>query len=425
MAGLLVSGIALVVIGYAGVFFSNLIKAAVSRQREFLADASAVQFTRNPKGIADALKRIGGWKDHSLLKTAHATEASHMFFGSGVASYLFSTHPALPIRIQRIDPQFKGTFNQTSAVTHTESELIDPRSLSMARASVAGVHQAAVAGAHYHESSPQQAVLQVGEPKPEHIVHAKHIVEELDTLITEDIHDPLGAVAVIYSLLLAPAADPVRKQQLAMIESQRDDRVFTEVLRVVDRVDALAAEQRLPVASLALPALHQMSPGQIQAFRKCVLALINADRKWTMFEFGIHRFVTKRLVKRLDPRRTDDQTLVAQTLKRHFQIVLSTLAYVGSDKSVAEKSFAAGQRAIPSLGGQMTLLPQSECGLKALDQALDALEGAKGFTKREMIAAFSSCIAADGQVEVSELELLRIIADALGCPMPPILDFEP
>lgn len=409
-----------VAIGYIGVFFANWIKAAVSRQREFLADASAVQFTRNPNGIGDALKRIGGWAQHSRLKAAHAAEASHMFFGEGVVSNLFATHPALPDRIRRIDPTFNGEFPETKNVAHSESELLDPRSLSLARSSFAGAHQAAVAGADRHEQAPQEAVSHIGEPRPEHLVHAQHLVDELDQLLAEDVRDPLGAVAIIYAMLLAPAKDPVRAKQLVLLCKASNSLVNSEMNRVSAKVDRLAIEQRLPVACLALPALSQLSPSQANAFRNNVRNLIEADSKWTVFEFAIQRFITKRLVRRLTDSKTNDAPAGGSQLQG-FQIVLSSLAYLGSEESFVESAFSAGAAKMPKLSRGMAILPRDQCTLKTLDQALNMLESARNADKRDMLTAFSACIAADGKVEVSELELLRVISDALGCPMPPVV----
>lgn len=444
MAALFVTGAALIVIGYVGVFFANMIKSAVSRQREFLADASAVQFTRNPNGISDALKRIGGWKQHARLTNARASESSHMFFGEGVASFLFATHPPLPLRIRRIEPNFKGIFSKTEPVTHTVSELIDPNSLAIARASFAGgstatssdvsagatptgasggVHRAALAGADQHERQPDQAVNHIGEPRPEHLAHAHNLVDELAPILSEDIRDPLGAVAIIYALLLAPSSDPIRAKQLETIQIQADPRVTHELSRVINQVELLEDEQRLPLACLALPALHQMSPKQVMTFRKTVRALIEADRKWTIFEFAIQRFITKRLVNRLDDNgQSNLESKADQSLPIAFQVVLSALAYVGSDADHAANSFAIGLKQSRFVGKTITMLPRENCTLKALDAALDVLEKSNGSTKKGMLAAFSACIAADGKVELSELELLRVIADALGCPMPPILE---
>ncbi len=458
MAALFLVGSALIVIGYVGVFFANMIKSAVSRQREFLADASAVQFTRNPNGICDALKRIGGWKQHARLTNARASESSHMFFGEGVSSFLFATHPPLPLRIKRIEPDFKGIFSKTEPVTHTAAELIDPNSLAMARASFAGgssgagsttsgfaaptapasgasplgatplsasgeVHRAALAGADQHERQPEQAVNHIGEPRPEHLTHAHNLVDELAPILSEDVRDPLGAVAIIYALLLAPKSDPVRLNQLETIQLQADPRINHELNRVISQVELLEDEQRLPLACLALPALHQMSPKQVMAFRKTVRALIEADRKWTIFEFAIQRFISKRLVNRLDDNgKSKNDSTASQSLPNAFQVVLSALAYVGSEADHAANSFAIGLKQSRFVGKSMAILQREQCTLKALDAALDVLEKSNGSTKKRMLAAFSACIAADGKVELSELELLRVIADALGCPMPPIIE---
>src|SRR5690554_370205 len=112
---LIVVGAALVVVGYGGRLIGRVIKSAISRQREFLADASAVQFTRNPDGLAGALKKIGGWPAGSQIDSVNAEQISHMFFGNGVEksywfSSLFSTHPSLQDRVRRIDPYFSGAF---------------------------------------------------------------------------------------------------------------------------------------------------------------------------------------------------------------------------------------------------------------------------------------------------------------------------
>jgi len=116
--GIFLLGLLLMLIGYIGVFFGKLIKSAVSRQREFLADASAVQFTRNPIGIAGALATIAGYKGGTRLATSHAEETSHFFFANGLRGSflgLLATHPPLDERIRRIDPAF--TADRADATT--------------------------------------------------------------------------------------------------------------------------------------------------------------------------------------------------------------------------------------------------------------------------------------------------------------------
>ncbi|MCG9773929.1 M48 family metallopeptidase, partial [Vibrio diabolicus] len=105
------------VLGWIGTLFGSMIKAAISRQREFLADASAVQFTRNDQGIAGALKKIGSHMAGSSLNTKASDEMSHMMFGQSKLSGfsgLFATHPPLEERIRRIEPGWDGSFSQSS-----------------------------------------------------------------------------------------------------------------------------------------------------------------------------------------------------------------------------------------------------------------------------------------------------------------------
>ena len=421
--GLALVGAALVVVGYVGVFFANWIKAAVSRQREFLADASAVQFTRNPAGIADALKKIGGWPTHSSLKSARAMEASHMFFGSSVMSLMFATHPPLLMRVKRIEPGFSGPFAETNTIVHSDSELVDPRSLSMQRASFAASHQSALAGADALESKPAAVVEKIGEPTMEHIEHVHGLVDPLERTLSEDVRDPLGAVAVIYALLLAPSSDAtVRSAQMNELESTCDQRALAELKRVLPSVDRLALEQRLPVVCLGLPALHQMSPAQVNAFRQTVRKLIQADRKWSLFEFAVHRFVQKRLVDRLSSRdvsTTDPPN--TRDVPKAFQIVLSALAHAGGKNNDPRKAFQQACMRSGKVAASIELLPLEMCSLKELDRALDQLENVSPGLKRQMLESFAECIAADGHVTLSETDLFRIISDALGCPMPPII----
>jgi len=106
--GIFLVGLAIFVIGYIGLFFARLIKAAVSRQREFLADASSVQFTRNPDGIAGALDQIRSAS--AFIANRYAEEMSHMFFGQSLKLWLgglFDTHPPIDERIRRVRPGFQ------------------------------------------------------------------------------------------------------------------------------------------------------------------------------------------------------------------------------------------------------------------------------------------------------------------------------
>jgi Zn-dependent protease with chaperone function len=420
IAVLFALGGALVGIGYVGVFFASLLQSAVSRQREFLADASAVQFTRNPNGISDALKNIGGWKQKSIVRAVYSRETCHMFFSQGMVAQWFSTHPALDVRIRRIEPNFDGRFPATTRIVHTEREIIDPSSLSKLRSSFATAHQAALDGVERFESVPREAVQHVGQPVDEHIDQAKRLVGDLDPGIMDEARDPLGAVAIVYAMLLAPADAPLRPKQLDMIQRFDGTRILGEMARVLGKIDTLEPEQRLPLACLCLPAIDQLSDSQSGTFRTTVRQLIDADRRWTIFEFAIQRFITKRLVHRAAP--TAKSNASKREIDNAFGLVLSMLAYMGGEPEDAKRPFQAG---LQSCGrSHLVLLEREQCTLKRLDESLDVMGSATGKSKREMLNAFCVCVAEDSRSTIREVELLRVISDALGCPMPPVLNLS-
>jgi Zn-dependent protease with chaperone function len=417
-------GLCLYAIGYIGVFFGHLIKSAVSRQREFLADASAVQFTRFPDGIAGALKKIGGLVQGSRLQTARSEEASHMFFGNGLAPPLFellATHPPLVERIRQIDPRFDGKFPPVSQVAYSPQDLVEPTALAARRAALTGTGPAA-ATAQGFAFAPAAAIAQIGVPRVEHIDYAAALVGSLPAELSSHLRDPLGAVATIYALVLDD--DPaVRQNQLQYLATQADPLAHQETLRLAPLVAQVKAEARLPLVSMVLPVLKGLSPQQLTAFRNDVSFLIKADNKVSLFEYAIHRLVLKRLLPRLEqqPSGGVKYTTLAPLLPACAGL-LSTLAHFGTqDEQEAARAIDLGIELLQGEGARVDLLPRNQCGLKSVDTALDQLSGAAPMIKKCVLEACAACIGADGQVTVEEGELLRVISDALDCPMPPLL----
>ena len=423
-------GLLLIIIGYIGVFFGHLIKSGVSRQREFLADASAVQFTRYPDGIAGALKKIGGLTSGSRLKTERAEEASHMFFGNGLRTPflgMLATHPPLEERIRRIDPKFKGKFSPTARVTHAESELVDTKSLALRRGGASGAHAAAMAGASAFAANPVAAVANVGALDPQHMQYATAVIGSLPPEIDDAVRDPLGAVATVYALLLNADDADVRRAQMEYLAGKADPRCVAETRRIAPYVAQVGAEAKLPLVSIALPALKGLSPAQRKAFGDDVLFLIKADQKVSLFEYAMHRLILKRLVDRLAHRR--GRSLQPRTMARlapAMSGLLSTLAQWGtSDEAQARRAFDLGAKMLPGKGARIDFLPRQKCGLQALDEGLDRLSGVGPAIKKSLLQACAACIAADGKATVEEAEILRVISDGLDCPMPPLVDLPP
>lgn len=418
-------GICLFVIGYIGIFFGNLIKSAVSRQREFLADASAVQFTRLPEGIEGALKKIGGLIYGSRLETPRAEEASHMFFGNGLRQpflELLATHPPLEERILRIDPNFDGTYPQVDQVSYSTADLVDAGTLAAQRKENLGVHAAAIAGVQRFASEPAGAVAQIGAPRVQHLDYATAMVGSLPTELTQTLRDPLGAVATIYALLLDDKRPDVRQVQLNYLANTADPRAYEETMRIVPFTPRVRAEAKLPLVSMVLPALKALSPQQLVSFHNDVKFLIEADKNVNLFEYAVHRLVLKRLLPRLErkpPKEVRYNSI--EPLVPVLSGLLSTLAYSGTrDPNQVERAFQIGAGLLRD-GAGVELLPLDQTGWRAVDSALDQLAAAAPMVKKQVLEACAACIGADEKVTIEEGELLRVISDALDCPMPPLL----
>jgi Zn-dependent protease with chaperone function len=404
--GIVLLGLALVAIGFVGTFFGNLIKAAVSRQREFLADASAVQFTRNPHGIAGALKKIGGWKAGSQLENPKAQEASHMMFGSTLTSsltQLFATHPPLAQRIRKIDPGFDGDF-QSSTVEHA-----------------AGVSSSPAMGISQMTGTPQQdAISQIGKPTPAHVDYAAHLIAALPQRIRQIAREPFGARALVYALLIDTDETP-RQKQLQRLAQFADPPVYQLTQAILPQMQKLPASARLPLIDMAIPALRSLSPGQYGAFCANLDELVKADDKLDLFEWTLQRILIHHLdphFKRVSPARVRYNSL--KPLAQSCTALLSTLAYIGhSDIDEATSAFAASASKLPI--PNMKLLAANQCGLSVVAQALDQLAQVGNRQKKVLLQACATCIAADRKITVREAELFRAIGDSLGCPVPPLL----
>ncbi|MBA4020032.1 MAG: Zn-dependent protease with chaperone function [Pirellula sp.] len=436
-------GLGLYVIGYIGVFFGHLIKSAVSRQREYLADASAVQYTRNPGGIGGALKKLGAVG--SRIKNSQAEQASHMYFGNGMkASFLslLATHPPLIDRVRRIEPTFDGDFSAERLPWPSPDEESKAAESKTAKPGAGGVFPfpvlgnmgrgpigavvgaAALAGEASATNGPQvtaaQAVADVGAPKLRHFDYAAALIDQLPESLADAIHKPPGAAGVIYALLLE--ADPTDDEPgLQMLARSLGRETSERVRELIAQTTALGPAARLPLAQLAMSALRQLSPGEFEQFRQTVVALIRADRKVSLFEYCLQRIIFKHLVAFFRPSRPvnvchNELASVAMPLR----VVLSALARVGNadQESQASQAFTAGAAKL-GLNGAFALLDVEQTGYSALDDALVELAASAGSVKQQVLMACAETIGNDGRLTIDEAELLRTVSDALDCPMPP------
>jgi Zn-dependent protease with chaperone function len=409
-------GAGLMVVGYGGTFFGNLIKAAVGRQREFLADAGSVQFTRNPLGIAGALKRIGGLAWGARVLSPAAPEASHMFFGPGVEpimGFLFDTHPPLKERIRRLDRRWDGHFDNRPA-------LVDPQEGGRLPPGEEGAQVGRVMGAVLATAATVDAVGQVariGAPDETHIAQAQAILGQIPETIRRATSDPYGARAVIYALL-CDHDDAVLERQLARLDTHADTGVAPLTRQLRPEVQKLDTRLRLPVVDLCLPALKTLSVPQMKMFGGNLVALMHADERLSLFEWCLARVVRHHLARARHPRPPmRDATLHISLAVEECRVLLSALAYADAPTpEAAHLAISEAQRYL-MLPGVTLLGPDTD--LKALDGALARLATLGPLHKRRLLKACIACIHADGKVSPEQAELLRAVSDALDCPMPP------
>jgi Zn-dependent protease with chaperone function/uncharacterized tellurite resistance protein B-like protein len=406
-------GIALMVLGFLGTLFGNLIKASVSRQREFLADASAVQFTRNPDGIAGALKKIGGFEGGSHIESPGAPESSHLFFGQALSSgfnSLFATHPPLAKRIKVLDPSWQG------AMTEGGTDAAPTGSAAAAGfAGAGGDRAAAFAGS---------AVDQMGRISTAHLDYAVKLLRELPPMVKEAAHDPFAARAVVYALLMD--ADPEsRKLQLETLDAKGERGVPELTRKLLPEVERLGPSHRLPLIDLALPALRDLSASQYERFQSLVHDLVQADQRIDLFEWTLQRILLTHLAPNFEGVHKPGRRLRSrQQLRQVLETIFSALARVGnlSESATAEAVARAGRDLVK---GELRLLSPDEADLASLDEALALAASLDSRAKERVLRACAQVIAADGQVADSEAELFRAIGDSLGCPVPPLLPGQP
>jgi Zn-dependent protease with chaperone function/uncharacterized tellurite resistance protein B-like protein len=424
-------GLALLIIGYIGVFFGRLIQAAVSRQREFLADASSVQFTRNPGGITGALKKIGGLGETgSRLSHAHAEELSHMFFGNGISEPfigLLETHPPLSDRIRVFDPNFDGKFPYVryDGRDQPPGDISRPKRQPMP--DIFGSVLGGAILASGDEGKPpvirSHTVLpNLGNPTPLHLKYAEQLRDSLPDSVKAAAREPLDAVALIYAMLLSPD-ESQRASQLAELAKRVDPAIAQKTGALFPDVSPAAAHAHLPMVNLALGTLRHLTAEQYKQFSQTLEWLIESDGKIELFEFILQKIILHHLGPQFGGARPPTvQYYTLKPLVPDCAVVLSALANVGNtDATDIQKAFEQGAPYLRAPDGDWGLLPREQCGVTQIDAALDRLAQAVPIIKKNLIEACIHTVGADGVILEAEAELLRAVADTLDCPMPPFV----
>ena len=405
--------LALLIIGYIGVFFGNLIKAAVSRHREFLADASAVQFTRNPSGISGALKKIGGQVQGSRIMHANAAQASHLFFANGLAGFwssIFATHPPIDKRIKAIEPGFNGEFPAVArAVPLDDSNLKDAKAekngASGIRASVA--------------FNPALLVDSIGSPTPDHVAYSSRLMTAIPNQLRLAVLDRIGAQAAVSALLLS--RDPVIREKQEQAVAVADARLMQRIAELEPMINDLDRSSYATVCSLAINALRSMNAEESLAFSTLIKSLVEADEKVDLFEYMLIRMVKRYLAARYKKKAKPGASIGShRAVAPEIAIVLSCIAWETAD-SPAQAVHAIEQGIAFLPGMPLSLISRELCSLASLDTSLEKLDRLVPLQKKQVLSACVSVATTDGLITINEAEYIRVIADALECPIPPLI----
>jgi Zn-dependent protease with chaperone function len=408
-------GLALLVIGYIGYFFGKLIQASLSRQREFLADASAVQFTRNPPGVTGALKKIGGYAIGSSLDTHKASEISHFFFAQAFASNfggLWATHPPLDVRIRAIDPSFDGKFTEPPEVVDVSKEPWSKVPHMPPRAPSPSPMEAVALGAAFTAAA--------GTLTPEGAAGAQALLAGIPPLIRTAARSPHDAPILVCGLLLDDSEE-LRAKQVAKLASDLGADALQTLQQLDPALRQLKPAHKLPVLQLALPALKALPQSALGPFAGTLDDLVQAEGRVTTFAFALQRLLLRTLAINKAPSAAIAQIYSFQAVTSEISVVLSALAHASSENAdEAARAFAEGASQLKLVEGRISLLSELDSGLVQLDAALDRLQGASGPIKQRLLMAGAHVVAADGVLLTAEAELLRAVAASLDVPVPPM-----
>ncbi|GHB99761.1 M48 family metallopeptidase [Thermomonas carbonis] len=423
VGAILVAALVAMIIGYIGLFFGRMIKAGVSRTREKLADASAVQFTRQTRGLSGALKKIGGLHDGSRLnQRSDAEEVSHMLFGDGIGfSGLFATHPPLLERIRALEPKFGGeelARLQAQWIASPPDGMQEDVALGLA-----GGSGSRLPGATQELSvTPPMVAAQVAAPAADDYRRADSIVIAIPDALRDLASERASVMPLLLGLLLADD-EALAQHQHMEIAARLDGEMADHALRIHQQLIAdLHPMLRLPLAALAFPVLRLRPRPQLDAFMDTVHAVVHADGQVSLFEYCLGRLLTVQVRESLDPSRyARFGRRKPGSVRNEFATLLAVVAQAGhEDRASAQHAYLAGlQRVLPR--DHLPYAPPGN-GVLALDAVWEPLDALDPLAKQAMVEAVTAAVSHDGRVSVAEAELLRTICGALHCPLPPMLE---
>jgi Zn-dependent protease with chaperone function len=409
-----VAALVVLALGWIGLFFGRLIQAAVSRNRESLADASAVQFSRNPTGLRNALVKIGALGIGSRFSDADAEEVAHLLFAEGVPRF-FATHPPLVERIRELDPRFQPSeFDEVRKRMNEERAMAGEAAESDAAA--APPRRSPLEGAVALE--PAAVAGLVANPGEEHVEQAQALLASLPASFRQATRDPMRATALF--LALAIDREPkARDSQLGFIEQHLGAEFLEVVKQMLAEVDGLSPVQRMPALLQVFASLNQLARSERVSLLQCLNGLLVRESRASVFAYALRKLAQVQLQDNLDPRRRPAGYLSAAGARDELQVLFSVLAAEGNESELAARqAYDAGMEILlPGIRPPPVKLGHWP---PKLDAALTRLDRLQPAAKGELVKALVATVAHDQRMAVPESELLRAICAVLHCPLPPL-----
>lgn len=418
IAAFIVLGVALIILGAIGLFLTSLIQAAVNRQREYLADASAVRFTRNPQGIGGALKKIGGWADGSTIRHEQQGMIAHMLlhFGKEQTFELafHATHPPLNKRIKRIEPRWNGAFPEVKVPYYASEAAYQAEKKEKYNAA----KTAAILGAAHIVSNHQVETRHFD--KEENIDYARRLMNSMPLEWKEMAHGEFAACVVCALLIRVNSSEEKTDASIQLIEQYRHSWV-AHVKILLDSQHLITDIQRLPLLEIALPNLSEaVGKFDVESFKDLLKALIQVDKKVSLFEWCTYTIVREYLHQLFDGNNLMpfEQYIDWQEIMPECRKLFSIVARYSNSGQMVNQAFQAACREMR--------LPENEAQLdgevraKDLSKILEKIKKIKPLQKPQLIHALLAIVQHDHKTDAAEQELLRAICLVIDNPMPPL-----
>lgn len=414
-------GLGMWFVGYIGLVLGRLIKAAISRERENLADAASVQFTRNPDALAGALYKIGQYD--SYLSSWHAEQMSHMCFGESVSfSQWFATHPPLKLRIQTISPTFltRIKYQQTKPTAATASSSMSVPQTPSVLAFSGEIIQAPQVVTPFPITPTSDNIeficdapmtKMVGELQWADLQSAQYLHRSLSVEVSRALQSTAGAKAVLFALI-AQEQGCSRQDLTQFFASQNSLMQWVSQLQ-----QALACSDNrlaLPIVELAIPRLLGLTTEERQQFMSELQRLAWLNQQLSVFEFSLLKLIEQALNK---PKVIFREQTLQQLARPCAQWIMTLLQYGSHQPSQYARIYQ--QLLSPIFALSMPAMPSpQQATLLALDATLKKFNSLNLEGKKQLINLTATTIQSDGVLHRTEYELLRVLAALLNCPMP-------